>query len=802
MASPEQDSILDLSQLSSQLLAEQEVIPRARVLAKFISSLLAESAVSVYTVGADGETSFWVPKATVGDATVHEQAIPIDSGLMASLQKDASPVIHRGKDLKREDYPHIDTRRTLLSLCYVPLIQKESLIGTLEILSFKEALSEEAIEALQPAAGVAATALATAQSYEEERHGTLSSITRITQLYDLEKVFSSTLEMEELLPLIGSKFVEILDCRAVNIWLLLPDESVELMHQAGEDPTTFKGQTLKPKEGIAGGVSDDGAPICLSDPSIELLRQRNEIAPETPVLSLIAAGILDKGALVGVIEAVNKQDRTPFDDDDLFALSSLADTASTALHNAGLLMAERKVEILETLNTVSHEITSTLNLERMLQTIVNAPQAVIPYERAAIVLEQRGRFKLSAVTGLMQVNADAPGIAPLNEILQWAALSEEVLQVRQHGEEIDSDREETRAKFRKYFADSGMRGFYARPLNDDTGRVGLYAMESSDPDFLGPAHIEILEVLAGQATVALRNAQMYKEVPFISVLEPVLVRKRKFMALGKRRRTLIVALLVAALTFFVACPLPLRVDGDAVVAPGRRALVQPEIEGVVGKVFVHEGQPVQRGQVLAEMEAWSLRSALAEAQSKYETAMLQMNRALAANDGTAAGAHRVEADYQKAEVDRAQQSLSKAQLRTPFDGVVATPHVEDLAGRKLQQGDSFAEIVDTSQATVDVAIEDTDAGLLKVGQKAVVKLNSYPTRTFRGDVIIVSPKADLVHGTPVFYARVGVPNEDGVIRTGMEGRGKIRTGWRLAGYVFFRKLFLWLYSKIWYWVGW
>ena len=62
------------------------------------------------------------------------------------------------------------------------------------------------------------------------------------------------------------------------------------------------------------------------------------------------------------------------------------DAAATALHNASLLMAERKVEVLETLVTVSHEITSTLHLERMLQTIVSAPQAVIPYERAAIAL--------------------------------------------------------------------------------------------------------------------------------------------------------------------------------------------------------------------------------------------------------------------------------------------------------------------------------------------------------------------------------------------------------------------------------
>ncbi|MGB7439173.1 MAG: efflux RND transporter periplasmic adaptor subunit [Candidatus Acidiferrum sp.] len=802
MASSEQESVLDLSPLSTQLLAEQEVLPRARAFANFVAGLLADCAVSVYTLASDGDSDCWVPRAIVGDAAIHEQAITAESGLLGALLVKSVPVLRTAPNLKREDYPHIDTRKTARSLACIPLIHGENLMGALEILAFEEPNSEEDIQTLLPAAELAAAALVSAQAYEEERQGTLNSITRLTQLYDLEKVFSSTLEMEELLPLIGSKFSDILACQAVNIWLLQPDESVELMHQAGEDPTSFKGQMLKPNEGIAGTISDTGESVCISDAEDPRLAQRNQAAPDDPVVTLLAAPIIDKTALVGVVEAVNKSDGTPFDDDDLFMLSSLNETASTALHNAGLLMAERKVEILETLNTVSHEITSTLNLERMLQTIVNAPQAVIPYERAAIVLEQNGRFKLSAVTGLTQVNADAPDIAPLNEILQWAALSEEVVHVRQQGEEIDSDREETRAKFRKYFAESGMRGFYARPLNDDTGRVGLLAMESSDPDFLGPAHIEILEVLAGQATVALRNAQMYKEVPFISVLEPVLVRKRKFMAMEKRRRRFYVGLAVAAVLFLVACPLPLRVDGDAVVAPGQRALVQPEVEGVVGKVFVHEGQPVQKGQVLAEMEAWNLRSALAEAQARYESTLLQMNRALASNDGTEAGVHRVQADYWKAEVDRGRQMLDKAQLRSPIDGIVATPHVENFAGRKLQQGDAFAEVVDTSQAVVDVAIDDVDAGLLKVGQKAVVKLNSYPTRTFRGNVAIVSPKAEVQHETPVFFARVDVPNANGAIRSGMEGRGKVRVGWYPAGYVFFRQIFLWMYAKMWYWLGW
>jgi RND family efflux transporter MFP subunit len=796
-----QESVQDLAALSANLLAEQEVVPRARAFARYISELLPESAVSVYALAPGDGTGYWVPKATVGEATIHETVIPSRSGLLGQLIEDASPILRSGTAIKREDYPHIDIRKTPLSLCYIPLAGGEHLIGALEILAFEKELSKNSIEALLPAAGVAASALNSGQSYEEERNRTLISITRVTQLYDLEKVFSSTLEMEDLLPLIGSKFSEILESQAVNIWLLRPDETVELMHQNGEDPTVFKGQILQPDEGIAGAVSENGESVCIADEQDPRLTPRNEVTGELSVRSLLAAPILDRGALVGVVEVVNKLDGSSFDEDDLFMLTSLNDTASVALHNAGLLLAERKVEILETLNTVSREITSTLNLERMLQTIVNAPQAVIPYERAALVLEQSGRFKLSAVSGLTQVNADAPDIAPLNEILQWASLSEEVVYVQQHGEEIEADREETRAKFKKYFSESGMRGFYARPLNDDTGRVGLLAMESSDPDFLGPAHLEILDVLASQATVALRNAQMYKEVPFISVLEPVLVRKRKFMAMEKRRRTLFLALGAAALLFFVVCPLPLRVDGDAVVTPARRALVQPEVEGVISKVFVHEGQPVQRGQVLAEMEAWNLRSAVAAAQAKYESALLQMNHALAVSDGTEAGVQRVQADFWKAELGRSQQLLEKARLRSPIDGIVATPHVETFAGRKLQQGDSFAEVMDASQAVVDVAIDEVDAGLLKDGERAAVKLNSYPTRTFQGEVLIVSPKADVLHEAPVFYARVGVPNPDGAIRAGMEGRGKVRIGWYPAGYVFFRRPLLWLYGKMWYWFG-
>jgi RND family efflux transporter MFP subunit len=793
---------IDLIGLTTRLLASQEVIPRAKILARTIAELQPGTAVNVYVLSLlDGE-KVWAPKATVGEVSVQAEEVPADSGSLGELLAHKEISLLSGKNLLREKYAHLDVRLTLLSLAYLPLLKASEVVGAVEILSFEKVASEEQLRELSSFAAIAAASLAAAQSYELERHESLSSITRLTQLYDLEKVFASTLEMDELLPIIGTKFLEVMECEAVNLWLIQPDESLKLMHQSGFDPTTQAGSSQRPGEGVAGDISENGEAVLIEREEDERLIKRNAGVAEEGVRSLVAVAIIDRGSLVGVVEVTNKLDGTPFDEDDLFALTSLTETASSALHNASLLMAERKVEILETLVTVSQEITSTLNLERMLQTIVNAPQAVIPYERAAIALEQRGRFKLSAVTGVLQLNADAPEIEPLNEILQWAALAGEIVHVRQHDEEIDAGREETKAKFQQYFQKTGMRGFYAMPLSDDTGRVGVLGLESSDPDFLGSAHIEILQVIAAQATVALRNAQMYKEVPFISVLEPMLERKRKFMAMEKKRRAAILILAAAAVLFLAGFPLPLRVDGDAVVAPLRRAQIQPEFEGVVAKVYVHEGQSVTRGQMLAEMDAWDYRSALAGSEARYQTAMMQMNRSLAANDGSEAGIQRVQADYWKAEVERARELLEKAQLRTPIDGVVSTPHVENFAGRRLQYGDSFAEVVDVSSAVVDVAVDDIDAGYLRPGSKAVVKLNSYAMRTFQGQVVVVSPKGQLQGESSVFFARVLVPNNDGLIRTGMEGRGKISVGWYPAGYVLFRRPVVWLYSRLWKWFGW
>ena len=788
--------------LLSALLRTLEVRPRAQLIAEQAIEVLGDATAVLYLVEEDQENQFWNAKAMAGEVLLDSAVIPLESGTLGVLAERQEPVVFSGNELAREDYAHFHTRRTPISLAYIPLFVDEVLLGGLEAVTFAEPISEEDLATLQELCHLAAPCLVSALAYEEERNAQLESITRLTQLYDLEKTFNSILEMDQLLPLIASKFREILNAQAVNLWMVKDENELLLLNREGEDLSILLGSSQKTGEGIAAEVSDSGEPLLVADPDDERLKKRNENTEEGTVSSVIAAPLMSEGNLVGVVEAVNKLDGTRFDEDDLFFLNSISETAAGALHNANLLQSERKVEILETLVRVSTEITSTLNLDRVLKAVVTLPGSVIPYERAAIALEQRGKMQVKAISGMAQINPGDEDVARLREILQWAGLSGEEILVKQRGEEIDDPREETRAKFGKYFAETNMRAFYALPLADDEGRVGVLAFESSDPEFLTEAHLEMIRILAGQATVALRNASFYKDVPFITILEPLLQKKKKFLAVEKRRRALNLAVAALAILFLAVVPIPMRLDGTATVAPARTAQIQPEVEGVVRQVYVREGQRVKQGDILADLEDWQYRSALAQAEAKYETANSEMNRALASNDGTAAGIARVQAAYWGSEVQRAKERLEKTHLRTPIDGFVASPHVEDFTGRHLDAGDNFAQVVNNSQATVDIAIDERDVALLQQDAKAAVKLEGLPLRTFGGTVGVVSPKSDLEGDQRVFYARVRIADSEGQLRPGMQGRGKISAGWHPVGYVLFRRLAMWIYSKLWSWLSW
>ena len=242
-----------VAEFASALLARAEVGPRAQVAAEQVAQLLPGTAVVVYIVE-DLDNPAWTPKAIAGDVTVGK-TMEFSAGTLGTVAERRALVVLEGVDLQREDYAHLDIRRTITSLAYVPLLLDDVLFGAIELVNYEQPFPEAMLEAVHEIAQLTAPAIAAAQSYESERNASLQSISRVTQMYDLEKVFNSTLEMDELLGTIAKKFQEVLNVQAVNLWMVSND-ALELVSCDGFDPTVKLGMVQKPGDGIAGDISE------------------------------------------------------------------------------------------------------------------------------------------------------------------------------------------------------------------------------------------------------------------------------------------------------------------------------------------------------------------------------------------------------------------------------------------------------------------------------------------------------------------------------------------------------------------
>ncbi len=130
----------------------------------------------------------------------------------------------------------------------------------------------------------------------------------------------------------------------------------------------------------------------------------------------------------------------------------------------------------------------------------------------------------------------------------------------------------------------------------------------------------------------------------------------------------------------------MRVGTDATVVPAERRVVSAIDGGVVQRVFVHEGDQVQPGQVLAQLDDGDDRVKLAQAEAALAQARRELADAEFRNDPSAAGQAKIRADLHEAEVQLEQQRVAEAQLRSPIAGMVITPKVEEKAGTLRKAG--------------------------------------------------------------------------------------------------------------------
>ncbi|MGD0891616.1 MAG: GAF domain-containing protein [Terracidiphilus sp.] len=798
MMDAQNDAATDVGAL---LLSAPDASTRASILASAIVELIPDSACAVHRFTSAGEEAEWTTIGLAGEVSPGPSSLPVDSRLILPLLgEDPEAVLYPSTEIRREDYSHLHVSRSVESLAYLPLIHQGTLIGAIEILTFSDVLDPEQLDGIAPIIQLAAPAILAAEENEENRQNLLDSVHRMSQLYDLEKSLNAILDLNTVIATVPVKAAAMLACQAIHLWLFEGDE-LRLMSSYGQDGTIEVGMTQAPGEGYVADMAEEGEPLLIDDPDDERLAKRNAGAGEDsgiePITNALLVPLMQDEAEVGVLEAVNRDDR-PFDEDDLFFLSSMAETVSSALKNASLMLAERKLEILEALVKVSSEITSTLRLDRLLQIIVNSPANVLPFEVCAIALDNRGRLQLKAISGMASLPLGDLQVERLQALILWLSSQTGMLHIRQAGDESGSD---LPAAVKRNFEETGYRALYSLPLNDDQGRVGLLIYQSSDPDFLDLPHTEMIKVLAGQATVAIRNALLYREVPLISLIEPLIHKRDALMRTSGRRRLTFAGFAFAIALFLIACPLPLRVTGAAIVAPQHLITVAAPVDGNVEAVYVHEGQRVAAGDVLGKLNDWQWRTDLATTEAHLQQAELAMENDLA-HGAAQAGADRAQTELLRSEVARARSRLDSAQLRSPIAGIIVTPNLQNVAGQHLDAGAPFAQVLDLNSAVFQIAVPQRDANLVLSGQPAAIKLETYPQRTWRNRVSILGPEAQAGDGERTFTAEVPIQNIDASLRAGMSGRAKVFIGWRPAGYVLLRGPALWVWQTLWNWIGW
>lgn len=499
-------------------------------------------------------------------------------------------------------------------------------------------------------------------------------------------------------------------------------------------------------------------------------------------LTVLTADITADGDLVAVLRGSRPLSGSGvFTDAEGEVLHRLAGAAGAAMEHARQLGASRRAadesaRDLAVITEMSREITATLDLDRVLRTVVNLAARMLDFDRGAVALYEHGACDIRAVAGADGVDARSDALQDLAVRAAWAAGTGEPFYLSDRDDPA-SDAERT---FVQVFGedlerDGAESGLYL-PLRDEEGVIGILLFEAGRTGFASERQREMAAILAAQATVAVRNAQLYRQVPLADTLTALSAKREALLALPRRRRMVYAATFLAVIAALTLIRWPLRVTGkDPVFRPLWRAEVRPTLAGVIDRVFVREGALVELGAPVFHLRDDELRAeweAAVAARSSAERAA-----AIAAANGDAAGEQlqRIRANAVRREAELLDKQLRSAVVRSPAAGMILTPRPEERIGSYAEAGDLLAVVGRTDSLEVDFGVEQHDVARVRVGDEVRLRVSALPQRTFSGRLTSVAPLPESGESGVWYPARAVFANDGSLLRPGMEAYARVLT---------------------------
>ena len=196
--------------------------------------------------------------------------------------------------------------------------------------------------------------------------------------------------------------------------------------------------------------------------------------------------------------------------------------------------------------------------------------------------------------------------------------------------------------------------------------------------------------------------------------------------------------------------------------------VTSSVSGVVTRIAFREGEWVEKGAVLVELDAGAMPAELAEMRAELEVARRLHERARKLRDAGSVSVSRLdeleaEVATSTARVRGRELMLADYLIRAPFAGRLGLRRIS--VGTLIQPGDDITTLDDTTRIKVDFRVPETALAAVKSGQTVEARSVAFPDRRFEGRVETLDSRVD--PATRSIEVRTLLPNEDGFLKPGM-----------------------------------
>jgi membrane fusion protein (multidrug efflux system) len=208
----------------------------------------------------------------------------------------------------------------------------------------------------------------------------------------------------------------------------------------------------------------------------------------------------------------------------------------------------------------------------------------------------------------------------------------------------------------------------------------------------------------------------------------------------------------------------------------------------IHEVLVREGEPVQKGQILAQLDTTELEAklrdklgalAVGKAQLALARKNLQANESLlerkfisqTAFDNIQSNFHIGEATLVslQAQVEQARKALAHTIIRSPIAGVVAERIAQP--GLAVAVNTKLFTVHDLSLMNIEALVPARDIPAVQVGQEARLLIEGFGERIFVGKVDRINPSTE--QGSRSIMVHLLIANTDGQLKGGMFAQGTL-----------------------------